>query len=310
MTDSHKMNNTHEMPESVYRGRFAPSPTGDLHFGSMVAAVGSYLDAKAHDGEWIVRIEDVDVTRCTEASAVSILKTLEKFGFEWDGPVVYQSQRTAIYQNYFNTLKKREAVYGCACSRKELAGNPKSIDGAPLYLGKCRQGILDGKAIRSWRLRVPDDVIAFEDRIQGFQSQHLLRDVGDFVVLRADGLFAYQFAVVVDDIEQGITDIIRGADLLDSTPRQIWLYRCLDQIPPSYAHLPLAVNRHQEKLSKQTHATPIADLDPVPLLTSVLSFLGIPITESVTSLTDFWKLAISLWDIHKIYKKQKIESVI
>lgn len=296
------------MPLPHYRGRFAPSPTGDLHFGSMVAAVGSYLDAKAHGGEWIVRIEDVDITRCTQASAVSILKTLEKFGFEWDGPVVYQSQRTAIYQDYFTTLKNRGIVYGCACSRKELAGNPKGIDGAPLYLGKCCQGITDGRAVRSWRLQVPDDPITFEDRIQGTQTQHLAQDVGDFVVRRADGLFAYQFAVVVDDIEQGITDIIRGADLLDSTPRQIWLYRCLDHTPPSYAHLPLAVNSHQEKLSKQTLAPSVSSHDPVPLLRNVLSFLGIPINADTDSLADFWKLAISSWDIGKVYKKQKIES--
>ncbi len=308
MTDHHDMSDSNPALKYCYRGRFAPSPTGDLHFGSMVAAVGSYLDAKANKGEWIVRIEDVDVTRCTSASAVSILKTLEKFGFEWDGPVVYQSQRTALYQDYFNHLKESGIVYGCACSRKELAGNPKGIDGAPLYLGRCRQGIADGKAVRAWRVRVPDADIAFEDRIQDCQSQQLLHDVGDFVVLRADGLFAYQFAVVVDDIEQGITAVIRGADLLDSTPRQIWLYQCLNQKPPSYAHLPLAVNGNQEKLSKQTFAESVANRDPVPLLMAVLSFLGMPITAEIDSLKDFWTWAASVWDIEKIPKKQKIES--
>ncbi|MBR7069532.1 MAG: tRNA glutamyl-Q(34) synthetase GluQRS [Oxalobacter sp.] len=301
-----------ERPESrpVYRGRFAPSPTGDLHFGSMVAAVGSYLDAKANNGEWIVRIEDVDITRCTPESAVSILGTLEKFGFEWDGPIVYQSGRTELYQDYFDRLKGKGMVYGCSCSRKALAANPKGIDGAPLYLGRCRNGIASGGSVRSWRLRVPDAEVGFVDRIQGFQSQQLLRDVGDFVIRRADGLFAYQFAVVVDDIEQGITDVIRGADLLDSTPRQIWLYQCLDQPPPSYAHLPLAVNASHEKLSKQTKAAPVAGLDPVPLLKTVLSFLGIQLTAEDCSLEEFWKLAISNWDIEKVYKKHDIESLI
>ncbi len=290
-----------------YCGRFAPSPTGELHFGSMVAAVGSYLDAKANQGKWFVRIEDIDITRCTKTSATSILKTLERFGFEWDGTVLYQSQRTGIYRDYFNDLKQKGSVYGCACSRKDLAYNPKGIDGAPLYLGKCRQRIPPNKTVRSWRIRVPDSTITFEDRIQGIQSQQLLRDVGDFVVLRADGFFAYQFAVVVDDIEQGITDVIRGADLLDSTPRQIWLYRCFEHEAPSYAHLPLAVNTNQEKLSKQTRAKPVSSQDSIPVLQAVLSFLGVPMVAGVNSLTDFWAAAISTWNIKKIIKKHKIK---
>lgn len=289
-----------------YRGRFAPSPTGELHFGSLVAAVGSYLDAKAQGGEWIVRIEDVDTTRCTMESATSILKTLEKFGFRWDGPILYQSRRSARYQEILESLIQKGMAYGCACSRKDLASNPKSIDGAPLYLGRCRQGIPEGTQIRSHRLRVPDADISFTDRIQGTVTQNLEKDVGDFVIKRADGLFAYQLAVVVDDIDQGITDIVRGVDLLDSTPRQIWLYQCLNAEPPAYAHLPLAVNAQLEKLSKQTYAPSIANGDPIPLLNRVLHFLGLAPLPGDITLDAFWADAVAQWDIHKIPKKQKV----
>ncbi len=290
-----------------YRGRFAPSPTGDLHFGSMVAAVGSYLDAKAIGGEWIVRIEDVDTTRCHEEYSSSILRTLESFGFEWDGPIVYQSQRGKIYQDYFNYLRDRKLIYGCACSRKELAENPRGIDGANLYLGKCRNGITEDRAIRSWRIKVGNEILSFTDRIQGIQSQNLERDVGDYVIRRADGLFAYQLAVVVDDIEQGITDIIRGSDLLDSTPRQIWLYKCLNQKSfPTYAHLPLATNEKGEKLSKQTLAEPVIHHNQITVLKKVMAFLGMPVEPEVSSISDFWKAAIDTWKTDNIAPVKKI----
>ncbi len=289
-----------------YRGRFAPSPTGELHFGSLVAAVGSYLDAKACGGEWIVRIEDVDTTRCTQASATSILKTLERFGFQWEGQILYQSQRTERYQEVLDTLILKGLAYGCACSRKDLATNPRGLDGAPLYLGRCRQGIPSGAQVRSYRLKVPDADVSFTDRIQGTVTQNLEKDVGDFVIKRADGLFAYQLAVVIDDIDQGITDIVRGVDLLDSTPRQLWLYQCLGARPPAYAHLPLAVNAALEKLSKQTYAPSVADSDPVPLLNRVLHFLGLTPLPDDTPLDTFWQEALNRWDIHKIIKKQKV----
>ena len=295
----------------IYRGRFAPSPTGELHFGSMVAAVGSYLDAKANNGEWIVRIEDVDTTRCQEHFAISILKTLESFGFEWDGPIVFQSQREKIYQDYFNYLKNHKFVYGCSCSRKELSKNPKGIDGAYLYLGKCRSGIEGQLSVRSWRIKVNSTSISFIDRIQGFQSQNLERDVGDYVIRRADGLFAYQLAVVVDDIEQGISDVIRGADLLDSTPRQIWLYKCLGQKSfPRYVHLPLATNEHGEKLSKQTLAEPVTHYSQLTVLKKVMAFLGMPMDIGDCSLEEFWKAAITTWNIEKIPREQKIKIIL
>ncbi len=291
----------------VYRGRFAPSPTGELHFGSMVAAVGSYLDAKVHHGEWILRIEDVDVTRCHQESALSIIHVLDKWGFEWDGPIIYQSQRTEIYREYFNRLKKQGIVYGCSCSRKDLAKNPRGIDHAPLYLGICRQRTNANQAIRAWRIQVPDFEISFEDRLQGKQSQNLLHNVGDFVVLRADGLFAYQFAVVVDDIEQKVTDVIRGADLLDSTPRQIWLFHCFSHSSPTYMHLPVAVNHFHEKLSKQTFAKSIAHENPILLLKQVLLFLGIKIDNDICSLEELWQVAIEKWRIANIPKLKTIE---
>lgn len=291
-----------------YRGRFAPSPTGELHFGSLVAAVGSYLDARANGGEWIVRIEDVDTTRCHPEFETSILRTLEACGFEWDGPVIRQSGRTALYRDIFETLKRKGVVYGCACTRKEIADSAIGVDGAHIYPGTCRSGLLPGKKARAWRLKVPDRTIEYNDAIQGYQSQNLFRDVGDFVLLRADGLFAYQQAVVADDIEQGISHIVRGADLLASTPRQIWLYQCLGQRIPVYAHLPLAVNEAGEKLSKQTHARPVATDDPVRVLVEAMRFLNLHPEKTQYSLQDLWNWAIMSWSIGNVPKKQTIKS--
>ena len=222
-----------------YRGRFAPSPTGPLHFGSLVAAVGSYLDARAQGGEWLLRMEDVDTPRNVPGAAEHILATLEAFGFEWDGPVLWQSQRLAAYAEALAQLQAAGLAYGCACSRKEIADSASqtaspattratiqaAIDGGLIYPGTCRHGLPAGRSARAWRLRVNDEAIAFTDRVQGWAAQCLARDVGDFVLHRADGLFAYQLAVTVDDDFQGISDIVRGADLLASTPRQIWLRR-------------------------------------------------------------------------------------
>ena len=239
------------MEKRPYRGRFAPSPTGALHFGSLVAAVGSYLDARANGGEWIVRIEDVDTTRCHPEFSAAILETLAAFGFEWDGPVVFQSQRTAYYEEAFSYLKRKGLVYGCACSRREIADSAIGIDGAHIYPGTCRNGLPPGRQPRAWRLVVPDREIVFEDAIQGVQRQNLAKDVGDFVLRRADGLFAYQLAVSVDDLEMGITRVVRARDLLDSTPRQIWLIETLGGRAPEYAHAPLLVAPDGRKLSKR-----------------------------------------------------------
>ncbi|MGB8302043.1 MAG: tRNA glutamyl-Q(34) synthetase GluQRS, partial [Azonexus sp.] len=216
-------------PPSGYRGRFAPSPTGPLHFGSLVAAVGSYLDARSSGGEWLVRMEDVDTPRNVPGAADDILKTLEAYGFEWDGAVLWQSRRFDAYAAALERLRAAGMAYGCACSRKEIADSaPRpAVDGGLAYPGTCRNGLPYGRAVRAWRLRVSDAETSFADRLQGRQAQNLERDVGDFVLLRADGLYAYQLAVAVDDEFQGISDVVRGADLIASTPRQIWLQRCL-----------------------------------------------------------------------------------
>ncbi|MES1258494.1 MAG: tRNA glutamyl-Q(34) synthetase GluQRS, partial [Acidobacteriota bacterium] len=219
---------------SQYRGRFAPSPTGPLHFGSLVAAVASYLDARAQGGAWIVRMEDVDLPRCVPGSDRDILGTLEAFGFEWDGPVMYQSERAGAYREAFDKLVRDGMAYPCSCSRKEA--------GSPVYPGTCRAGVRDTNKPLAWRVRVDDRTVAFKDRWAGSRHQSLADDAGDFVILRADGLFAYQLAVVVDDAAQGITDVVRGADLLDATPRQIWLQRLLGYSEPRYLHVPVATN--------------------------------------------------------------------
>jgi glutamyl-Q tRNA(Asp) synthetase len=236
----------------MYVGRFAPSPTGALHFGSLAAALASWLDARAAGGRWLVRIEDLDSPRTQPGAADDILHTLARLGLEWDGAVAYQSERAALYRRALE--RTSDKTYWCACTRREIADSSLGLaaDGAQIYPGTCRDGIAPGKTPRALRLRVSQEAIAFTDRVQGSQQQILERDVGDFVLYRADGQFAYQLAVVVDDAEQGVTDVVRGADLLDSTPRQICLQRLLGYPPPRYLHIPAAVNTAGEKLSKQT----------------------------------------------------------
>ena len=287
-----------------YRGRFAPSPTGPLHFGSLVAAVGSYLDARAQGGEWLVRIEDVDGPRTVPGAADGILRTLDGFGFEWDGPVWVQSARVDAYHAALVRLQLDGLVYPCACSRSEIAAlaTLKSIDGGLLYPGTCRGGLGDGKAARAWRLRVPDREFAFVDRVQGAPRQNLEREVGDFVLFRADGQYAYQLAVVVDDAAEGVNAVVRGVDLLDSTARQIWLQQCLGLPTPSYAHLPVAVNAIGEKLSKQTRAPAVDPAQGSRLLGAVCDFLGHPPPREVRGapLSEFWRWAISAWSIGRV----------
>jgi glutamyl-Q tRNA(Asp) synthetase len=256
-----------------YRGRFAPSPTGPLHFGSLVAAVGSYLDARHHHGKWLVRIEDLDTPRTVKGAAEEILDTLQACGLHWDEEIVYQSRRTNVYEDAFHLLKQAGVVYPCSCSRREIADSALQRGDELVYPGTCRNGLAQGKAARAWRVRVDDTSISFSDRTQGSIAQDLATEVGDFVVLRADGLFAYQLAVVVDDAAQGITDVVRGADLLYSTPRQIYLQRLLGLDTPVYMHLPVAVNERGEKLSKQTLALPVGKDNPASLLFKALVFL-------------------------------------
>lgn len=251
-----------------YVGRFAPSPTGALHFGSLLAALASWLDARRAGGCWLVRMEDLDTPRVMPGAADAILRQLEAFGLEWDGAVIRQSARLDLYRNAIEGLTAH--CYPCACTRKELEDSALAIDGSRIYPGTCRAGLAPGKAARALRVRTNGDPVRFTDRVQGEISQSLDRDIGDFIVRRADGLFAYQLAVVVDDDAQGVTDVVRGADLLDSTTRQIHLQRLLGFATPRYLHLPVATNAKDEKLSKQTQAMD-ARVDDIP---GALRFLG------------------------------------
>jgi glutamyl-Q tRNA(Asp) synthetase len=259
---------------SAYVGRFAPSPTGPLHFGSLVAALASYMEARSAKGKWLLRMEDLDRPREQRGAADEILRALERLGFEWDGPVLRQSTRAERYREVLDDLARRGFTYPCGCSRKELEDSALAIDGARVYPGTCRRGLAPGKPARALRLRTHAAPIAFVDRIQGEIEQRVEREVGDFVVQRADGAVAYQLAVVVDDLDQGVTDVVRGADLLDSTARQIHLQRILGAPQPRYAHVPVAVNAAGEKLSKQTGAAPLDLADPERELARARRFLG------------------------------------
>ncbi len=298
------------MAAAPYRGRFAPSPTGPLHFGSLVAAVGSYLDARAHGGEWLLRIEDVDTPRNVTGAADGILATLAAYGFAWDGPVLWQSTRFAAYAAALERLLAAGLAYGCACSRKEIAdsGSHPAIDGGLAYPGTCRHGLPTGRTARAWRLRVDDTATGFVDRLQGRILQHLESDVGDFVLRRADGLFAYQLAVAVDDEFQGISDVVRGADLLASTPRQIWLQHCLGYATPRYAHLPVACNAVGEKLSKQTLAPALALGQAAAQLVRALDFLGqkAPTALAAAPVATVWDWALAHWSFAAIPRQPSI----
>lgn len=257
------------------RGRFAPSPTGPLHFGSLVAALASFLEARRHGGEWLLRIEDVDTPRSAPGAADAILHALDRHGLYWDGSVWYQSQRRDCYQAALERLLRAGLAYPCTCTRRELAAHSiRARDGSPIYPGHCRGGMRQPGRPAAIRLRVADTSLTFQDALQGSYEQCLNQEVGDFVIRRADGLFAYQLAVVVDDAAQRITQIVRGGDLLDSTPRQIYLQTLLGLPTPTYAHLPVAVDRRGHKLGKQTGAAPL-DLDrPGLALLAALRFLG------------------------------------
>ena len=286
----------------VYRGRFAPSPTGPLHFGSLVAAVGSFLEARTNGGQWLLRIEDVDAPRCSAAAADDILRTLEACGFAWDEDVVWQSRRTDAYAAALERLKVEGRVFACTCTRKELADSAIAPDGATIYPGTCRQGLAEGRQARAWRLRVGDVRIGFDDAIQGRIESELAVDAGDFIVLRADGLFAYQLAVVVDDADAGTTHIVRGADLLASTSRQIFLQQCLGVATPFYAHLPVAINAAGEKLSKQTRAAAVDAARPGPALFAALEFLDQrpPAELSGASPCELWVWATRNWRLDRV----------
>ncbi len=283
-----------------YTGRFAPSPSGRLHAGSLVAAMASYLDAKAHHGTWLVRMEDVDEGRVAAGAAEAILALLPQLGMHWDGEVVWQSRRKPLYQAAYEAMAGH--TYPCGCNRREIADSRLGTgpDGAAIYPGTCRHGLPEGRTMRSLRVRVPDagfDEVAFDDRLAGHVVQHLARDSGDFVLKRADGFWAYQLAVVVDDAEQGVTDIVRGADLLDSTPRQIYLQRLLGVPTPRYLHVPVVRNADGEKLSKQTGAValaPAGEGEALALLAQAAADLGLGQVAADT-LASFWPAATAAW---------------
>lgn len=291
-----------------YRGRFAPSPTGPLHFGSLVAAVGSYLEAKTHGGEWLLRIEDLDPPRVAPGAADAILHALEACGMTWDGAICYQSTRSEAYHAALHELRRHARVYPCACTRREIADSAvEGIEG-PVYPGTCRDGLPPGKTARALRVDTRGVKIEFDDALQGRIRQNVETEVGDFIVYRADHVFAYQFAVVVDDAEQGVTDVVRGADLLDSTPRQIYLQRLLGLPQPRYAHLPVAVNAAGEKLSKQARATPVDTSAPVRPLLAALRFLGHepPRELADADLATFWQWAIGNWRLARVPRARSL----
>lgn len=257
----------------AYVGRFAPSPTGPLHFGSLVAALASWLDARAAGGRWLVRIEDVDRPRCVAGAADTILRQLEHHGLTWDDSVLYQRTRDDAYAAAVETLLAGDLAYACACTRSALAHAPRNAFGEMIYPGTCAHGT-GMRAARAVRLRVPGGDVAFVDRVHGALRQNLAREVGDFIIRRADGLFAYQLAVVVDDAYQGVTHVVRGADLLWNTPRQIHLQNRLGLPTPAYAHVPLITNAAGQKLSKQTRAPALAAGESSRALAQALAVLG------------------------------------
>jgi glutamyl-Q tRNA(Asp) synthetase len=280
-----------------YRGRFAPSPTGPLHTGSLVAALASWLDARAHGGTWLVRIEDLDPPREVPGATTDIVATLSAFGMCSDEPIALQSERGPLYAAAFSCLHDRGMIYGCACTRTEVElAAAREGRSAGIYPGTCRGGS-KGRAIRAWRFRVPAGRVEFVDRAAGRVGQHVDRDVGDFVVRRADGLWAYQLAVVVDDAAQRITDIVRGADLLDNTPRQISLQRALDLPTPRYLHVPTVVNERGEKLSKQTGAHALDRNEALVELERAAQHLGLP-RIGASTIAHFLRSATVAWSDH------------
>ncbi len=283
-------------PQS-YKGRFAPSPTGAVHFGTLLAAVGSYLQAKKNDGEWLIRMEDVDLTRKVEGADTDILHTLEAFGFEWQGEILYQSTQNEYYEEALQQLIERSLVFPCTCSRKQLAET-----GSDIYPGNCRLRQLPEKSEHALRVLAQNITINFTDAVMGKQSQNMARQCGDFIIKRRDDLFAYQLAVVVDDATQGITEIVRGADLLDSTPRQIYLQQLLGYMTPTYCHLPLAVDADGNKISKSEGAARVDVKYKEKQLCDVLAFLGQkpPADLTTCNINDIWQWAVNNWNINAV----------
>lgn len=287
-----------------YKGRFAPSPTGAVHYGTLIAAVGSYLQARKNSGKWFLRIDDIDITRKVEGADIAIIKTLESFGFEWDGEIIYQSSQTKHYQQALEQLIAQSLVFPCLCSRKQLAESDSKT-----YPGTCRNRQLPEKKHHALRILANDIDIEFNDAVMGRQKQNIKKQCGDFIIRRRDGLFAYQLAIVVDDTMQKITEVVRGADLLDSTPRQIYLQQLLLYPTPDYCHLPLAVDAAGNKISKSEGATKIDINNKENLLLSVLEFLGQQPPDALfkCSIKDIWQWAIKHWQIDLVPAVKNIQ---
>ena len=277
-----------------YVGRFAPSPTGRLHMGSMVAALASWLDARSRGGTWLLRVEDLDPPREVPGAADDILRTLEAFGLTWDGEVVYQSDRHALYSEALESLKRDGHAFGCICTRKDLAST--AVDG--LYPGTCKAGLAEGETPRSWRFDMPTAVQRWEDHGRG-PSSVAGDSMGDFVLKRADGHWAYHLAVVVDDADQGVTHVVRGADLWTSTAAHMALQQAMNLHTPEYVHVPLVKNDLGQKLSKQTRAQPVSPRDAANVLAKACQALGQPIPD-VDAPHAMLQEALASWDVSKL----------
>jgi len=284
---------------NAYVGRFAPSPTGPLHFGSLMAAAASFLEARANHGRWLLRIEDIDPPREQRGAAQAIVEALERYGFEWDGDVYFQSASRAAHDAAVATLIERGLAYACHCSRADLADALQGDLGS-IYPGTCRDRQVSGES--AIRIRTNDSPIEFEDALQGAITQRLESESGDFVIRRRDGLIAYHLAVVVDDENQGVTDVVRGIDLLDSTPRQIWLQRELGFRTPRYAHIPIITNSKGEKLSKSTAAAAISEEDVPATLVATLRFLRLSPPDKLARehVSNIWSWALENWQLGKL----------
>lgn len=284
----------------TYKGRFAPSPTGSLHLGSLVAAMASYLQARQQNGDWLVRIEDVDEARTVTGAADDILHTLDGFGFEWQGSVIYQSQQKARYADLIEQLLKQQQAYPCTCSRKQIARTAELGNEGYIYPETCRHQTPITNRPHSIRLRTNNETISFTDQVYGYQQQDINTESGDFIIRRSDGFTAYQLAVVADDAAQGINHVVRGADLLSSTPRQIYLQQLLGFKAPEYAHIPLMKDAQGKKLCKQYHAQPVTLHNALESLQVGWDFLQQDKMPQTGNVQEFWALAVESWDIRKI----------
>ncbi len=286
----------------IYRGRFAPTPSGPLHFGSLVAAVGSYLEARSRGGEWRVRIDDLDPLRVVPGATDAILRCLELLGFQWDGRIVFQSQHSGAYHAALHELKQAGALYPCGCSRSEIEAIAARGAEGPVYPGTCREGLAPDRRARAWRMRLEHAQIEFDDGLLGLQRVDLQRETGDFPVYRADGVYSFHLASPVDEAELAITDVVRGSDLLESSARQIYVFSVLHWPAPRYVHLPVALDAGGAKLSKQTGAGAVLTGQPTATLCAVLRFLQQPVPPGLdrAPLDEFWKHAIHHWDLARV----------